>query len=211
MAYGLLAIAPVLMLMILAGSFLIFFLLPRVSSRFLSAYTPTSDVSTGFSDHVQLGRIGQIQQSSAVVMHIEIENDPQGAYDLKWRGIALSTLTAAPGRIPSTRLNCGRRRWKLSAGAFEWPRRIDGGGAIHSLSRFDGAARNQRVFPGGKTAAPDRETFRQVSMDSGGAVYNLDADHPINRYEAESQLAEPDRGPSPGAEPRPRRHDPRSI
>jgi len=34
MAYGLLAIAPVLMLMILAGSFLIFFLLP--------AYRPTT-------------------------------------------------------------------------------------------------------------------------------------------------------------------------
>ena len=85
-------IAPALMLMILAGSFLIFFLLPRVSSRYLSAYTPTSDVSTGFTDRVQLGRIGQIQQSSAVVMHIEIENDLQGAYDLKWRGIALSNF-----------------------------------------------------------------------------------------------------------------------
>jgi hypothetical protein len=34
--------------------------------------------------------------------------------------------------------------------------------------------------------------LRQVTMDSGGAVYNLDPDHPINRYEAESQLAEPD-------------------
>ena len=41
---------------------------------------------------MQLGRIGQIQQSSAVVMHIEIENDLQGAYDLKWRGIALSNF-----------------------------------------------------------------------------------------------------------------------
>ena len=64
MGYGLLAIAPLLMLMILAGSFLIFFLLPRISSRYLTAYTPTSDVSTGFTDRVQLGRIGQIQQSS---------------------------------------------------------------------------------------------------------------------------------------------------
>src|SRR6202158_4652650 len=89
MAYGLLAIAPALMLMIMAGSFLIFFFLPRVSSRYLSAYTPASDVSSGFTDRVQLGRIGQIQQSSAVVMHIQIENDPQGGYDLKWRGIAL--------------------------------------------------------------------------------------------------------------------------
>src|SRR5580704_19247927 len=35
MAYGLLAIAPALMLMILTGSFLIFFFLPRVSSRYM--------------------------------------------------------------------------------------------------------------------------------------------------------------------------------
>src|SRR3979411_843320 len=40
MAYGLLAIAPVLMLMILAGSFLIFFLLPRVSSPYLRDSAP---------------------------------------------------------------------------------------------------------------------------------------------------------------------------
>src|SRR6266403_1709411 len=92
MAYALLAIAPPLMLMILAGSFLIFFLIPRVSSRYLSAYAPTSDVSTGFTNRVQLGRIGQIQQSNAVVMHIEIQNDLQGGYDLKWRGIALSAF-----------------------------------------------------------------------------------------------------------------------
>ena len=58
MAYALLAIAPALMLMILAGSFLIFFLLPRVTSRYLTAYTPASDVATGFTDRVQLGRIG---------------------------------------------------------------------------------------------------------------------------------------------------------
>jgi hypothetical protein len=90
MANVLLATAPMLMLMILAGGSLIFFLLPRVSSRYLSAYAPGSDLSTGFSDRVQLGRIGQIQQSSAVVMHIQIDNDLEGAYDLKWRGVALS-------------------------------------------------------------------------------------------------------------------------
>jgi hypothetical protein len=34
--------------------------------------------------------------------------------------------------------------------------------------------------------------FRPVSTDAGGAVYNLDADHPINRYEGESQLPDID-------------------
>ena len=108
MAHALLAIAPALMLMILAGSFLIFFLLPRVSSRYLSAYTPTSDVSTGFIDRVQLGRIGQIQQSSAAVMHIEIQNDLQGAYDLKWRGIALSNFDGRVWSNSYEQRHCGQ-------------------------------------------------------------------------------------------------------
>jgi len=42
MAFGLLAIAPALMLTIFAGGFLIFFMLPRVSSHYLSAYSSTS-------------------------------------------------------------------------------------------------------------------------------------------------------------------------
>ena len=193
MAYGLLAIAPALMLMILAGSFLIFFLLPRVSSHYLSAYTPTSDVSTGFSDRVQLGRIGQIQQSSAVVMHIEIQNDLQGAYDLKWRGIALS---AFDGRV-----------WSNS---FEQRHVPQAGNGLYRLAPF--------VDPRGAAAVAGRSiryrvlmeplgtnvfflaerpqsltgNFRQVSVDAGGAVYDLDTERPINRYEAESILAEID-------------------
>ncbi len=193
MVYGLLAIAPALMLMILAGSFLIFFFLPRISSRYLSAYAPTSDVSTGFTDRVQLGRIGQIQQSSAVVMHIEIENDRQGAYDLKWRGVALS---AFDGRV-----------WTNS---FEQTQLRPAGDGSYRLAPLVGprgaavvAIRSIRyrvlMEPIGSNVfflaeRPQRLTgnFRQVSMDAGGAVYDLDADHPINRYEAESQLAEID-------------------
>ena len=34
--------------------------------------------------------------------------------------------------------------------------------------------------------------YRLVSIDTGGAVYNLDLDHPINRYEADSELPEVD-------------------
>src|ERR1700693_2064805 len=83
---------PALFVLFWREVFLSFFLLPRVSSRYLSAYTPTSDVSTGFTDRVQLGRIGQIPQSSALGTHSEIQNVQQGAYDLKWRGVALSSF-----------------------------------------------------------------------------------------------------------------------
>ncbi len=187
MAYALLAIAPALMLMILGGSFLIFFLLPRVSSRYLSAFTPTSDVSTGFTDRVQLGRIGQIQQSNSAVMHIEIENDLAGAYDLKWRGIALSSFNGREwtNSYDQTQLRpAGDGSYRLA------PLREPRGTADRSIryrvlmeplgtNVFFLAERPQRLMG----------NFRQVSMDAGGAVYDIDADHPINRYEAESQLA----------------------
>jgi transglutaminase-like putative cysteine protease len=193
MAYALLAIAPALMLMILAGSFLIFFLLPRVSSRYLSAYTPTSDVSTGFTDRVQLGRIGQIQQSSAVVMHIEIQNDLQGGYDLKWRGIALS---AFDGRVWSNSYEQTQLR-PAGDGSYRLPSLVDprGAAAVAGRSiryRILMEPLGTNVFFLAERPQSLTGNFRQVSMDAGGAVYDLDSEHPINRYDAESQLAETD-------------------
>ncbi len=191
MAYALLSIAPALMLMVLAGSFLIFFFLPRVSSRYLSAYAPTSDVSTGFSDRVQLGRIGQIQQSRAVVMHIEIRDDMQGAYDLKWRGIALSnfdgkTWTNSYEQTPLRPSSEGSYRLApFVATRNALPRRT-----IRYRVLMEPLGTN--VFFLAERAQSLTGNFRQVSMDSGGSVYDLDADHPISRYDAESLLTEPD-------------------
>jgi transglutaminase-like putative cysteine protease len=193
MAYALLAIAPALMLMILAGGFLIFFLLPRISSRYLSAYTPTSDVSTGFTDRVQLGRIGQIQQSSAVVMHIEIQNDLQGAYDLKWRGVALSNFN---GTVWSNSFEqkllrpAGDGSYLLAPAADPRGPAAVARRSIHYRVLMEPIGTN--VFFLAERPQSLAGNFRQVSRDAGGAVYDLDADHPITRYDAESQLAEID-------------------
>ena len=192
MAYGLMAIAPALMLMIMVGSFLIFFFLPRVSSRYLSAYTPTSDVSTGFTDRVQLGRIGQIQQSSAVVMHIEIQNDVQGAYDLKWRGIALSNFD---GRIWSNSFEQTQLR-PSGDGTYRLAPLADpsvappAGRSIHYRVLMEPLGTN--VFFLADSPRSLTGNSRAMSMDGGGAVYDIDTEHPINRYEGDSQLAEPD-------------------
>lgn len=191
MAHGLLAIAPALMLMIMAGSFLIFFFLPRISSRYLSAYAPTSDVSTGFSDRVQLGRIGQIQQSSAAVMHIEIQNDLQGAYDLKWRGIALSNFD---GRSWSNSYEQVQLRPR-GDGSYRLAPSVDAqdavvGRSIHYRVLMEPIGTN--VFFLAERPQSLTGSFRQVSTDAGGAVYDLDSEHPINRYEAVSQLPEID-------------------
>src|SRR5258708_2521631 len=174
MVYGLLAIAPVLMLMILAGSFLIFFLLPRISSHYLSAYTPTSDVSTGFTDRVQLGRIGQIQQSSAVVMHIEIQNDLQGGYDLKWRGVALSNFD---GRVWSnsyeqTHLRlAGDGSYRLAPSVDPRGASAATGGSIHYRVLMEPIGTN--VFFLVERPPSLTGNFPQLSMDAGGPVYDL--------------------------------------
>jgi protein-glutamine gamma-glutamyltransferase len=191
MAYGLLAIAPALMLMILAGSFLIFFFLPRVSSRYLSAYTPTSDVSTGFTDRVQLGRIGQIQQSSAVVMHIEIQNDLQGAYDLKWRGVALSAFDghAWTNSYDQTQLRAGLDGTYRLAPVLRNPG-PGSGRLIHYRVLMEPLGAN--VFFLAERPQSISGNFRPIAIDAGGAVYDLDADHPVTRYEAESRLPDID-------------------
>jgi transglutaminase-like putative cysteine protease len=190
MANVLLATAPMLMLMILLGGSLIFFLLPRVSSRYLSAYAPGSDLSTGFSDRVQLGRIGQIQQSSAVVMHVQIENDLEGAYDLKWRGIALSQFDGRVWSNPFVQVDLrltGNERYRLAgdtSAAGVPVRKV----RYHVLMEPMGT----NVFFLADKPAALLGTFVHVTTDAGGAVYNSDSDHPVNRYEAESSLIEPD-------------------
>ena len=72
MAYGLLAIAPALMLMILAGCFLIFFLLPRFSSRYMSAYAPASNVSNPVSPSDPASLFGGSFQSAHARNHLRI-------------------------------------------------------------------------------------------------------------------------------------------
>src|SRR5712692_7663366 len=193
MANVLLATAPMLMLMILAGASLIFFLLPRVSSRYLSAYAPGSDLSTGFSDRVQLGRIGQIQQSSAVVMHIQIDNDLEGAYDLKWRGVALSQFDGRVWSNPFAQTDLrrsGNGSYRLGTVAGETAPFGIPGRKVHYRVLMEPIGTN--VFFLAEKPASLIGNFGHVSTDAGGAVFNLDADHPVNRYEAESQLGEPD-------------------
>ncbi|MFY9562455.1 MAG: DUF3488 and transglutaminase-like domain-containing protein [Terriglobales bacterium] len=193
MANVLLATAPLLMLMILAGGSLIFFLLPRVSSRYLSAYAPASDLSTGFTDRVQLGRIGQIQQSSAVVMHIQIENDLQGAYDLKWRGVALSLFDGKIWSNPFAQIEVkrsGNGSYRLGPVAGKGAAPGITGRLIHYRVLMEPLGTN--VFFLAERPESLTANLRLVTTDAGGAVYNLDADHPINRYEADSELVQPD-------------------
>src|SRR5437867_13304077 len=73
MAFALAGASPLLMMLIVLGASLIFFLLPRVSSRYLSAFAPTRALTTRFRGRVRLGQTRQIQQSNSVVLHLQVD------------------------------------------------------------------------------------------------------------------------------------------
>ncbi|MGH9537184.1 MAG: DUF3488 and transglutaminase-like domain-containing protein, partial [Terriglobales bacterium] len=188
LAISLLVASPVLVLCILAGAAVIFFLLPRVSGGYLSAYAPSGEITTGFSDQVELGRIGEIQQSNSVVMHIRIDADDHGGFDLKWRGIALGNFD---GRTWSN----NRDQHPLSAppdGHFILPPQRYQGAAVRSIHyQVLMEPLGMNVFF--LAAAPQSldGNYRHLSVDDGGAVFDLDPEHPVSRYQATSDVAKP--------------------
>ena len=196
LAFALARVAPALMLMILIGGGVVFFVMPRMSAGYMGAYSFGTDLSSGFSDRVQLGQIGQIQQSSAVVMHIQIDGDSVGRSDLHWRGVTLARFDG--------------HTWSNRREQFPLQRQLDNTFKV---------PRTNTVLPSDATSSPAREhlihyrvlmepigtnvfflapwarsvsgDYRTMGADSGGAVYNLDSQHPINRYEADSDIAAP--------------------
>ncbi|HEV2421764.1 MAG TPA: DUF3488 and transglutaminase-like domain-containing protein [Candidatus Acidoferrales bacterium] len=70
----------------------IFFVIPRFTAGYLSALNLRPTLMSGFTDNVALGEIGEIQQSSAVVMRIRIQDDANRAQEIHWRGGVLTNF-----------------------------------------------------------------------------------------------------------------------
>ena len=70
----------------------IFFLLPRFSAGYLSGFNLQPSLISGFTDDVELGQIGEIKLSNALVMRVKVEGGPAEARDVHWRGIVLTTF-----------------------------------------------------------------------------------------------------------------------
>jgi transglutaminase-like putative cysteine protease len=196
LAFSLARVAAALMLMILAGAAAVFFVLPRMSAGYLGAYSFGTDFSTGFSDHVELGRIGQIQQSNAVVMHIQIDGDAVGRYDLRWRGVALANFDGHNWWNPREQYVLQRQAdgefvvpsfgtWRSPVVGLARP--VSGPRLIHYRVLMEPIGTN--IFFLAPWVRNVRGEYRTLSVDSGAAVYNLDGQHALNRYEAESDIS----------------------
>ncbi len=88
----------------------LFFIIPRVGTGYFSRAATTPLLLSGFTEHVELGEIGQVKLNTAVVMRARrLSGTPYAV--LKWRGIVTDTFD---GRSWS-RTNRLRRR--VTAGA----------------------------------------------------------------------------------------------
>jgi len=196
LAFALVRFTPALVLLILIGATALFFVMPRISAGYLGAYSYGTDFASGFSDTVRLGQIGQIQQSDAVVMHIQIEGDQTGRYDLHWRGVSLANFdghvwTTAKVQFPLHRRpdtsfavpEHGEPARSYASASLERER------LIHYKVLMEPIGTN--VFFLAPWALSLRGDYRLVAGDSGGAVYNFDFQHAISRYEATSNVATP--------------------
>jgi transglutaminase-like putative cysteine protease len=190
MAFSLGALAPILVGLTLLGGAGIFFLLPRISTGYLGGFSGGTDLSTGFSETVRLGKIGQIQQSNAVVMHVQIEGDRQGQYELKWRGVALSVFDGKTWTNPS-------EHYSLTPGVGGvfglWrpaPRSLQ-----PKLIRYRVLMEpiGSNVFFLASRPRSLKGPYSLLSMDRTGAIFDQDVEHPVTVYDAESDIAQPSR------------------
>ena len=210
MARSLSSIALLMTASVVLGAAVIFFVLPRLSAGYLSAYAPRNEFVSGFSDHVQLGEIGRIKQSDTVVMHIEIEGDRGGYADLKWRGMALSLFDGKLWSNPVT----GTMEAFASSPRLDPEVRLTGMGR-YNLSRAETSARNlpadradiramhpllYKVLmePIGTNVlflAPVpiglQGRIMEIGVDDNGAVFNLDRNRMTESYTASSLWGQP--------------------
>ena len=71
---------------------LLFFVIPRYRTGFLTALSAQSQNITGFSETVNLGDIRKILRSPMVVMRVTVEGDPRRFQGVKWRGVGLTSF-----------------------------------------------------------------------------------------------------------------------
>jgi len=188
MGFWLAATAPGFVSFMLLVGAAIFFVLPRLSSNYLGAYGASGGIATGFSDHVQLGQIGEIQQSSSLVMHIQIDGDPRGAFDLKWRGVTLNLFNGTTWSNPHEQHFVRRVGGRFLLASRDEPQPMPPA-IIHYRVLMEPIASS--IFFLAPTPLTLEGNYQVVSMDGGGAVFDPDPDHPVNTYEARSNIAQP--------------------
>jgi len=200
---ALMATAALLVAAILVAGTVIFFVLPRISANYFSNFAPRSVLATGFTDEVNLGQIGEIQQSNEVVMHIRVEGDNSGIHpDLHWRAIALANFdgrkwTNPPDQLRVLRARDGTFVFKdMISAVTPLPKQWQ---AINYRVMFEPADSHLFFFAGQPLGLFGG--YRLIGFDRGFSFYDLDRERSITSYQAVANITVPTSADSAGPIP----------
>ena len=70
----------------------LFFVIPRYRTGYLTSLSSQAQNITGFSETVNLGDIRKILRSPMVVMRVTVDGDPRQFQGVKWRGVGLTSF-----------------------------------------------------------------------------------------------------------------------
>jgi transglutaminase-like putative cysteine protease len=70
----------------------LFFVIPRYRTGYLTSLSSQAQTITGFSETVNLGDMRKILRSPMVVMRVTVEGDPRQFQGVKWRGVGLTSF-----------------------------------------------------------------------------------------------------------------------
>ncbi len=185
--------AAVMVAGILATSVILFFAMPRIGGGYLFRAAQTDAISTGFSDSVNLGEIGRIQQSSEVIAHIHINGDTTGNRQIRLRGAVLTVFDGNRWSNPhhessvldrgqlSDRVIERREHLRLARG-----RQLD-------LIRYRILMEplNTSVIFTIPTAQALFGPFHMISIDEDQTFHNLDNERTVTSYEGVSDVSSP--------------------
>jgi transglutaminase-like putative cysteine protease len=183
------AVAFVLLVLIFALAMPLFLIAPRYGSSALARTGGGLGGFVGFSDTVNLGDIGRLQQSERVVMRVRVD-DPQAERNqsLRWRGVALDEFSG--------------RGWRRSRGRSSYEqtnseRNLFQFGTIDSLHRittqtFFVEPIDTPVLFAAPRAVALQGMFPYVRRDTEGSLSTRQHDLERITYKAYSDTTEPD-------------------
>lgn len=178
-------VSLVLLVLIFTVALPLFFIAPRFGASAFARAGGGSTRVTGFSETVELGAIGKLQQSNAVVMRVRVENESPGLY-LRWRGIALDTFN---GR--SWKRDMEESKPPLSGRTFY---QLDTTDSVHDLTTqtFFMEALDTPVLFAAPRVIAIQGALPYVKLDREGAITTRQHPHDRITYKAISNTTEPE-------------------
>jgi len=170
-----------------------FFLLPRVTAGYMTAYSYQPEQISGFSSEVTLGDIGSIKRNPAVVMRIRAtDGDPRQLERLKWRGIALSQFDGHRWVVHTRRappVPAYGEHFELSRAPF----RDGGAGPASRRVRYRVLLEPVTTTALFAAAVPleIQGRFRALGQDETGTILNLRPTYALQGYEVASDAGRP--------------------